>query len=876
MHTLDSRKHGQDKVDRTVFLGVIEDVVQFWNLYQISVNFSAPIYGTPANFSSIGYGVRSHGVYLPGTLVVCYQPPNAPHCYILGAAPFLTESSVNVQPTWVTPYSGVGIKEDVAHNNAVQTPTRKMNFNAGTPYDVLAGEYGFSNPLGILFHIGVSDITLKADELTGLWLFYLSQTTRLAGHNFQHWTALQDHLEGEDEGENFSITQSSPYPWEMRGSLKYSEPIATQDKEEQFPPDPTTLNVADPLWVNGNREARYEPIAKSNQAPISRLTKLGGVLGDLIRWTIAIPPQEFKDFETESFIEVKDRQTDNVGVAEVVGHIDGTLSIASRKSISLVKDCYIPVVKPLKTPNDPTGDSANNPDSEHKFAGVFGSADAPKRTDFKGRDEDPDQDGKNTKIAQLFDNFAWVRHKLTLQNVATKKLDFYVSKPTSQDLIDKSIYVPSQYRFRLNIPSFESVVVDHKSDHTRKLYKCRSAIHMTDDGRVVIEDGWGSQIIMERGNIILTCPGDVLVANGRSFSVLAPKDIHLRAGQHAEFSAGAGDLRIKADKNLHVLAGNSSSGGLLLESRGVGSTMDFVNKYGTDVTSSGIVLKATDGVAAIYGKQVYVRSLDKSDIILDASSGTGTVQTYAARTIEHIDQYKRVLFGTTPDTTSTTSATMEFSESSVIFGQTGYTVFNGSILTVGDGVFVGDISGDQVASSAGGELGITSDRFRNSVNQTLGTVNSRIEQIRAQADDPQKGSNPYEPTKGIGLQSIITSMGFTFRTDNEDLNQYTVNFKDGESEVFWVQARWQQGAEAAGYSSSGWVERAVKSPDGNVDTLPYPGYRSWVEKPLMYNVTNKYWSFDTGESTSYDLYEDARGGSVTPTTLEKGFITSVN
>ena len=57
--------------------------------------------------------------------------------------------------------------------------------------------------------------------------------------------------------------------------------------------------------------------------------------------------------------------------------------------------------------------------------------------------------------------------------------------------------------------------------------------------------------------------------------VTLAKEAIIRAKGSVDISSNENDVRIKAEKNMQLLAGNSGSGGMLLESKGQGSIQGY-------------------------------------------------------------------------------------------------------------------------------------------------------------------------------------------------------------------------------------------------------------------------------------------------------------
>jgi len=839
--------------ERIIFEGMITDVTAFWNVYEISSDFSMSMLGTDIMYASSGLqGTRPHMQYLPGTVVLCYKPENSATCYILGVLPRLTESATTNFPEWIQPFSAIGLQDDQPHKSNMDLVGVKYNFNEGRPYDAMPGDYGLSNPLGMMFNMGLSSITLRAGMTAGLWMFQLNQEVRLAAHNYRLWTALTEHTEGQDEGENYAVTRSSPYPWEMMGVKKYGDSVSADV------PLAAVTEDKDPEWRAGNTAAPFDTVAP-DQDMLPRISTFGGVLGDLSREVISAPPADFTGVETQS------NKTNNIGLSETVKHMDGSVVISSTKSLTFQKDVFIPVPKVLRAADDSTGNTNINNDSEYLFAGLFGVG----KTTLEEFTRNPSV----SAASQLRDRTAWSRHKLGLSNLHTKSKDFHVSKEAdtegyNDESVDQSIFKAENKRFNLELPKVVNHQIDHREGNTRKFYKARSLVNLNDDGSITIEDGWGSQILMEKGNIILSCQGDVIVANGRNFSVMAPNDINLRAGHCLDASAGNGDVRIKAEKNLHMLGGNSGTGGVLVESRGEGNKQDFDGKHGTDVQSSGIILKATQGTVAAFGNSIYLRTLNNGLICVDADKGNGDIQVLCRTKIDFIASSYSQLYGTTANGEEP-NAIVYVDGSQASFSQSGRFSVGATLVCAENGIFKSALIANSVSSASGGPTSSTSALTKNQNSKTFSDIATLNNKVKKNSDVPSAIGGFYSEG-GMGTDSVVRSVGFSFRVDDKTNNQYNIEYVNAEGEQpMFSSFRWQQ-LYAINGAGSPWVEKAVVAPDGK-KTLPYPGFNNWTQNKLFAKVGIKYWNPTTGELDDITQYTDSKGGTVETVTLEEGY-----
>ena len=115
---------------------------------------------------------------------------------------------------------------------------------------------------------------------------------------------------------------------------------------------------------------------------------------------------------------------------------------------------------------------------------------------------------------------------------------------------------------------------------------------------------------------------------GRSTIALSGDDIVLRAKNSVDVTATDNDVRIKAERNLDLVGGVSGRGRTLVENQATGRPInqDVYSLEGEAINGRGVVLKADTSMVAAYGRDVYLRSLERGTILLDASEGEGSIR----------------------------------------------------------------------------------------------------------------------------------------------------------------------------------------------------------------------------------------------------------
>lgn len=155
-----------------------------------------------------------------------------------------------------------------------------------------------------------------------------------------------------------------------------------------------------------------------------------------------------------------------------------------------------------------------------------------------------------------------------------------------------------------------------KDPHTGKSYtyfKSESGFRQDPDGSLVFYDGYGSEIRMTRGNIIISSAADVILRPGR--------DMHSMAGRHtaivtqgdAVVHSSTADVYIKGNRNVSVLSGVDKEGKTIIDDRGAGVLVRslsnaslaahdvFVGNIPEDTTNTGLGASKGSGKVVIGG-----------------------------------------------------------------------------------------------------------------------------------------------------------------------------------------------------------------------------------------------------------------------------------
>lgn len=497
-------------------------------------------------------GVKDCSLPTEGTRVVLLALPNAPDTYIaLCSLPEEFKGFKDLDKLdWVSmfgcsPEPGINAwdlacctKESGDKDKVTHVPT--YNDRPGT---VLPGEYAIGNPMGVFLSLCHFIATLKATERAKLECFVFDDLVRLTSGQFQHWNAFGDtHIFNDAGGTNIEISGSHSAA-EVRGYNSNSEIVDTSG-------DPSSM------------EERHRP--KNPQAVMKKRFRLFmGALGDMLQ-VYLVNMQNGKSPETH-----EDPETRGASFKLHLAN-SGALNIASAAGMGFTLNDKIAAPSRIKEPWDPEGDTpetSKEPQAKKKLHFDFDDQEVSKYPwmhNIRAMSAEPWEDALGY---QRFDEMS---------------KDFRV--PEAQDLDN----LPGKYD-------------ELESDSRQDNYKGRKAgIRVEQDGSVRLWDNWGSEIYMRGGDIVLACPGNIIMQPGKSVVAIA-KDVVLKAKKSVDITATEKDVRIAAGKNIY---GYADKGGMLFEANGSSEPGYPDGLQGEDVPGGGIVFKAKNSSINMWSKNI--------------------------------------------------------------------------------------------------------------------------------------------------------------------------------------------------------------------------------------------------------------------------------
>ena len=788
--------------------GHVLDAIASTYCYRVALENAGGIWPCIAGVSSsvVAFGSKEVTTISPGNNVWVLKHPGLTYGVIFCVEPAFATSPDLCRNDQIHQSSRCGIQVDGAHYKLFEGSGGIPDASAGRPLDSLPiGETGWQAETGLRIWQDSFMSQLGVDEACGVFAFYHDQLLRVAGTNLQEFSAQHVRQLLDDIGESFAIEGFAIYPWEQYGAFKPNKDALRE------------LSAAETQTQQQHYSAQEPKF--DDQLPYHRLQHFGGYLGQGGKRALSVPPQGGELNRLSS-------TTNPQGVFEEQLGLHGGWSMRSAKGILIAKRPAIPHPVQRKAPEDPTGDTSEN----YRPSGQYGSG---PQHQIKGQVE---LSGGAPQAAQMAAGvldlmaftFAWdgmhpFEYHKTDWDVQTET---ETELETNQELIDFS---QLQSSFYLNPPEPRTLEVDHRYGVVQ-YYPNTSFLALQDNGNAILADGFGSTVSLFGGHIMLDAAADIWLKAGRNVNIWAGGDIVMRAKNSIDVSTTDKDIRIKAEKNLHVIGGAAGAGGGILLEAPTPSVYQFTGKEGEEIVSGGIILKAKQGAIAGLAKDIYLRT-GGGDVqaggvfMLDANKGQDQLFIQAASLQKFLTNSEVTHFGRDGKISKTLLAT-----------PTGLSV-NGNI------EFNGSLAGKGLIALDGSMYILTGGiGFEKDAKEALGTmkpanVTKLREQFKAVADaftsNNNTGATTYNTLKPklyederIGNPETISSIKFKFRN--------TTQYKTTNAAIF--ESYWQQLAREGGSGGTPWTEKACN------ETWPYPGQEAfqssgfYTQSLTMYDV----------------------------------------
>lgn len=819
-------------------------------------------------------GVRELTTLQPGTNIIGVVHPRNADAFIL----------VTIPPTHVSPGESVlsvisqmtRQRADPAHELPLALCAAGngiLDTSAHRPVDgTLSGEAGWITDTGLRIWLDSFMAQLGVDEFCGVTAYFHDQLLRLAGHNLQLWSAASERESFDDEGECSDWTGFAPYYWEQLGLFIPGTPSVRQNNIEQW-------------MLTHPEEGRFEPYLEG-QMSWHRTRHFQGYLGQGGKRIVQIAPIQRSEAAAQYAV-----GSDPLTAPQYPGLFDETIglnghySLQSAHGISITKRTAIVSPSRRRRPEQKTtGDDATN----YKAAGQFGAGPEHKIT---GDIEKSGPDPAMNSVLGIWDLHAYLFNYANVQPFACHSRDY--DTPDEADLAHTdgtSVYVPF-FAQLINSPLLSpephnrELPVDHRYGN-QKFSGLQSGLEFLPDGGVVLYDGFGGEIRMAGGDVFISAPGNVWLQPGKNLIGWAGRDAVIRAQHSVDITATKNDVRIKAENNMQVLAGNSGIGGILLESRASGPILDF-DKPGEETRSSGILLKAPNSYVANWASQVYLRTgggagegaVKEGPITIDAAKGQQIITTYAKDFISFTSDNFLMHFGM--------ASGIRPSNSNVFGAQN--TLISTPLEADGDIAAVGSVYCRDNLIAATGSVAAANGPFVGDISDASKLLEA-FQKIHTLAVStiPDKGADFFQKLFTDILYSDSGSSNGAGPGNDDLISKAQVSLrvlKDYRTEEFRLyEARWQQMARLTSQSLAKWEEKSVKWQ--GQDTYPFPGKERFEDSSLFQQdptifkfngPAGKPRPRNSASGEAFNLageYAEPQYGTPTPTSLQDYMVLS--
>jgi hypothetical protein len=834
--------------------GWIVDGTSIANCYKVFVEKSrAPIIAAALSGTShVCFGASSVNTYAPGTSVILMVHDKVGQAYILGSVPNVLDVGKRAYHDYISQASRKRV--DDCHKKYIKEPMngQMVDWSSWRPWDAtLASEWGAVSTTGIA--ISIDDFMLKAavNEFCGLYGFYHDSLLRVAGYNFQLWTAGSERDAYMDQAECNDLQGYSPYPWEAVGLIEPGIPMINE-----YEPKDYQCALAKPYYSHWENKHEF-------QQPYHRTQKFFGYLGQGQRSVVHSPPDGLQRFTYkpgssgspsppfESSVKGKDGLSPDCGggpdkerdyqekpvkgLHEDNVAMDGRRFISSAKGIVISKRMLLPMPHRIKRPESGDGDDA---EKNYKAASKYGSGPDHKITgDIKTTD---DTYPNMQRAAALLDMHGYLFNYAGIHPFYWHEKDFKTWEQSELQYADVNHRIPNFGQLKGSMYLKEQTPRKLKIDHrynTQNFYETECSISLLEDGGVVISDGYGAEIRMSGGCLILSAPGDVWMKSGRHTQAWSGGDCIIRAKEGVDISTTDRNIRIKSEQNVMILAGNDSSereGGVLIESRANNPIYEF-EQCGDDVIFGGIVLRAPKSEVVSIGHRIYMRtggggsSIPPGNITIDAGKGEAELVTKSNNIFHYMGEGGRMyhFFRASADE-DTVKANMFSKSFTLLAGPLGV---DKDIISNGAGLFKKSllVSKGHILTEAASKgaifVGPCDEECQGKINEAIDKIRDLVDKelpdIGDQIDEEMLEQLWYGD-KRPGNTRLMDIMEFTFRTDE----QYKI------PDFLLYEDRWQQMARLMGDIPERWTEKPVKS-KACEETWPFPG-KKWLNEEPAY------------------------------------------
>jgi len=694
----------------------------------------------------------------------------------------------------------------------------KINQNKGygTPLDVQAGDICLRGGLGSLFYMNLFETVLSASANNKILLDYIDNSLNTLTEESRHETVSQY---------NNTYKSLKGHTIIQRLAKTYSEGLGVYpgSKTEAF-----TINEE----AKGD-DFIYTP--KEDQQGIFREME---IKGDICKGSLNITaiPEEGSGVRTGE------------GDAPIIAQathttFDGSHSIKAFKHLLISKDPYIDLPREIK--EEIIEELEESEPKDDFLTTVCSSIPENERSDYAEL---------ILATKEKYKKERYLKHMVT--NVKNWKFREDIPEDTDKlkDLPEDAV--------GYDITTDKEITIKHtiKEEEEIKLRALLSALEFGEDGSIILKASKGEALKMSRGNITLTCPGDIFEEPGRDLIKTIPRTLSITAGKTLEIGSLTEDVKIKADRNVSMLSGNSGTGYTIIENRGEQPlTVKDIDYEKNEYTGSGVVIKSTQdvsmtgsnmrlgltpavdtkgglsdegktgsllidtGLGVLSFKSNMLVGDFKQGISLSSTSDTGGSLLHLSQVGMHI---------TAPTTTigtkqfkvgKTEEKTIQAIDTDCIFSVLGGLQIQNNI-QVGENLLVTDTILAEAVHANTGSFKSASDLsgLKNEDGITLDELDIDSIDNKGTADFTESVNKQMKRlTTDQGLFTDIGVKNIGFAYFNSDLYN--------TEKLYKVQHGWQRDSTL----SNTWKKIPVLDPIKKTETLSYPGKKSWTKADLI-------------------------------------------